>query len=532
MTKKSVILLLVLLLSMPSVIGGALILDKWIYEDEKVTIDEVRYSITYIGTNGVNPPTSVYLVSDSSRIILSFGECYEENNLFLCFPAAEEGNRAVEGELRSYKIHLTAEKFGPDVSISRVIEPASVVIGDVFLVKTTIENKGSLVAEKMVFKDYFPQESFRFISGFNGCSYENSSMVWKGDLGVSTSVICTYQVRGLKITSYQSTATATFTDKGATKKVASSATFTVKKDDVFFSLVMNKTKVQVGEKASAVFSISNNYGFPVRIHEFKVTVPDGLMMGSDDRYLKRSENFFTWEGTINGHSSQNFSVEIEAYKPGTFQIRESATYNANSVDRVSEEEQTINSTLSELMLQTNLRNSYAPNENARFILDIVNPGLVQYDNIELLVKSNISGLTVEKVIPLIKAGETFNAVMNEFTAPSIGAEYSVDAEIKYTAKWSSTLSKELHKKFRVSAAANSSAGSAKAAANESSARNNASKTADSDKQTTSDSQIIHGVSNKNKMFFLFGTAIVLAMIGVIAIGVRSKRKKPMIVYKY
>ncbi|MBN1157130.1 hypothetical protein JXA85_05905, partial [Candidatus Woesearchaeota archaeon] len=484
MIKKSVILLFGLLFVTHSALGATSIFDKWVYENEDIVIDGVTFKVTYVGANGINPPSSVYLVSDSTRTILELEECHEENNVFTCFIGTEEGDKVVEGELRTYKSHITAEKSGPSITVSRTIEPSSVVIGDVFLVTTTIENRGDLEAEKLVFKDYFPSESFRFISDFKGCYYDNSSMMWKGDLGVSTSVVCKYQVRGLKIIEYPSVATADFLDNGVAKKVTSTATFTVKKDEVFFKLVINKTNVSVGEKVNAVFSITNNYATAARIHEFKVTVPDGLMIRSDDRYLRRSGNFFIWDGTINEQSSKNFSAEIEAYRPGLFLIKESMTYKVDATDRISEDEQAINSTFSELIMKTNLQSSYAANENTRLVVDILNPGLVQYENILLSVESDIEELREEKTIPLIEAEKTFNAVIKEFTVPASGnkTEHYVDIGIRYSSKWGSSLSSELHKKFTVSGEVKSSTATKTAVTSSTGTENNASIIVDSSKE--------------------------------------------------
>ncbi|MFH1591568.1 MAG: hypothetical protein ABIC95_06605 [archaeon] len=405
-----------ILLLMPFVHAGAR-MDKWVYHEEVFGIASTEMQVFFPYEDAT--PDKVVVQWGASKTIVPAYECKEWKTFYVCYTDTEEGD-PLDHQMVRYKVHLEIDQFAPDVGMSRIITPLRIIQDEKARIETIITNTGDLIAKNVVFVDPFPFGLIQITDEITGCEATNNSARWTGSLGPGESKTCTYEVKGVKGTTFSSVAKTEYHDGLQTQYLEETQTIEVLNFSLDLYYSQDNITMELDDE-QLVHTYLNNPTQDIPIEaEYRVTVPEHIHAGNARGWDERTSHTFYWKGLLNETKKHNFTFPFTAETVGQGVIEAELTYTSGNLRRSESRTIPVNVTMPHPKIEMEvISGSIAAGEEVTVRLTLENPSprhLLRDVNIEL--RSGVEELGTEsKSFVRLEPNETVVLIERTFIVP-------------------------------------------------------------------------------------------------------------------
>ncbi|NOZ80828.1 MAG: LPXTG cell wall anchor domain-containing protein [DPANN group archaeon] len=413
--------LLFILLAVSSVSGATELYSGWVYHGDTISAGGKTIRVQF--PDGAESfPDRIVLRWNSFALILGQGDCDEKDDMILCYVSSAKAV-PLEDQFTRWKAEVTIEQHASQVSLSRTIDPLSVILGEKIEVTTLLSNDGDADTTDGIFTDPYPADQF-FITLLSGdCTVSDNTVHWAGDLTLSLQKECKYALTTKKPGTYASGATFSYDERGTGKSVSDTKTLTVKEPALTIKTSLNSTRVKLDETFDLNVTLTNtNPDLPVDVNAFEVTVPSGLAIERNTGFLYRDDGRLVFNGRIEPDAKQSFQMTVQGIFTGQYVLDLSLQYRESSFIR----EASSSVFVQVFMDRPNIRivtdkARYAPGEPVTYTINITNPSrLFSLFNIHAEITSPIPGMGMLPVqMSELGPGETVQLHRERFPAPDV-----------------------------------------------------------------------------------------------------------------
>jgi hypothetical protein len=348
-----------------------------------------------------------------------------------------------EGGVAYAGIEILVRTIGPDIKISRSFSTTSPELNQEVTVTVTIENTGSEGTDSFIYTDSYP-------AGVIITSSPNSkstihSITYDLDFPISTERSFTYAFKVNDYLQFTTQPIAYFTFAGENTNVSvSSANIKVIKP-YSFTATLSLNTFEAGEQATLSAKIENDVSEEINVDELKIMVPSLISVQSASSELVKSNEAYTWQGSLDSVEDKTISMVLKPTKSGNYIIPVSVKIKDSEGKSFFE---TTNLSLSvtlkplETILSV-LETSVSEGSSFRVAFSVKNPNNnIGFRNIKAGVRSEIFPELRAALIDLMP-GKTQTLIVNDtLIAPFLGEKKTYDIEAYGT--YESTTNEELN----------------------------------------------------------------------------------------
>lgn len=269
----------------------------------------------------------VALTKGSDTVIIINSSCEEYDKYFLCYEGTKffEYNEEVDKAVDQFKI--VVKKRIPNIQFTkREIDNENPYQWEEITITTRFENQGILDINQINFTESFPKAFF--VTKASTCSHNSTHVWWAGRLNQGVTILCTYSIQPLNVTSYSTKGTIEYYDDQPS--LISSSTLTINVDEPKITLnssLSKHTNVRLGEEIELYLFINNTEeDSSATISKFEVTVPNGVKVVESSRNFVQDGNVFRYSGKIIAGRSTELALTLYPEKTGKLSIDEYLLY--------------------------------------------------------------------------------------------------------------------------------------------------------------------------------------------------------------
>ena len=224
-------------------------------------------------------------------------------------------------------LHLKIYASYAKLYVSRQIDKTELFSGETFVVTTTLENQGELKAENISILDTFPAE-FKIMSAV-GCTILDNFVYWNGSLNSEAKKKCTYTVKAVKQTKYDSLLQVNyaFLDRA----VSSSDKKTITVTDIPLDIEISKDRLNLSptEPVEIKYKITGKGN--VDINSFRIVLPEQFtLMNHSEEFTPIPISTLRWFGQIYNNQKKEFYINFNTKYIGNFSIISEIMFTYNN----------------------------------------------------------------------------------------------------------------------------------------------------------------------------------------------------------
>jgi len=377
------------------------------------------------------------------RQVLSYNDSIKEGNYYLYYLDVRQGGSS-EFDIAKQRYPFFAAikilKAEAEIVIEKIIEKTTLYEGEESRINFRIKNEGFAIISEAEFTDSFP-EGIR-VSECTGCTIENRTAKWSGQIPIGGVLDFRYYIKGLKAQEFDSEAKLKF---GSTVKTTKEK-ITIKKNPL-------KVNTTMPDKSSLngifEYNISlNNLDEEVNVTNMEITfiIPDDLLVDGKTKEIERVKEMYYYSGYINPEETIPLFFRLSGKTMGEHTIKSILTYEYNSKQVKMNFQDTIQIIVPKLKFEvgdiTHMQNTY------RIPIKIINPSQEQeYKRLKITLDSDLDivedGIAIDQILKFQKLDTTGL----ELSLPEEYKTYNLKLHIVYESINGDIISEDIEKTY-------------------------------------------------------------------------------------
>jgi len=421
-------------------INEELIYSDDVYSGQTVNISGETFTFS-LSTS--NDRLSVKLPSGLG-IILKNKSCEIRDNYDICFTGTEFWYHNYTLDWDFYKASVKIYVVLSEIELTKTVDKTNPLIGEETKIDLTIKNTGDREATNIIFSDNIPS-SFA-ITDISGCSIEDNNIKWYGSLDKNLEKKCSYKIKALSKTTFNSKASLKYNDGVKLVQLYSDTqTITVPDYQLNISIELDKNNTEIGQNINLDITLTNvNNEKDISVELFSITIPYGLKVTTVPRYLNQDFNKYFWKGTLSKEESTSFNFKLKGEFVNNYTLRPKASFIINSLRKEIEKPTYINVYTPSLSIDYRINKAVLrSSEKANIVIEIKNPSTIHsFKDIELVIESELPGIEkITKKLDRLKPLESKKVSDLSFTAPDVEArkEYTINISLNYESDYNQVL---------------------------------------------------------------------------------------------
>ncbi len=312
MIKKRLFLILFVIL-IPNVLSltEESLYSGWVNDGASINAGGFNFSFKVVPERGV-----LIAYNDKTMIIMK-NDCKSQDNLHICVgDNITWSYRNLTLWKDVYKAEVDIWALKGEIVVTKNFEQTSFLIGDSSNVKMYVENTGSKAIHGIVVKEEYPI-AFK-ITEVSGCSLENNTIIWEGNLNPHIREGCSYRITAIDTVSYSSSAKATYNDGLASNSASSeSQALNVQNYSIQIEPYILNTTPEVGYEQQISFLVKNIHPSEViTVSSLKINIPEIFQVIDKDLNIDGDNGDYIWRGSIDPEDKVNLSMMIRSERTG------------------------------------------------------------------------------------------------------------------------------------------------------------------------------------------------------------------------
>lgn len=421
--------------------------NDWHYSGDTFNVEGDTIMVTHFD---FYDPT-VLLQVNKNTYIMREGDCKQTATRDYCITEIfndidtqdEDAPIKFQGGVAYAGIKILVRTRGPDIKISRTFSTTSPELNQEVTVTVTVENTGDEGTDSFLYADSYPAGVI--ITSLSSGKSTPRSITYDLNFPVNEEKSFAY---AFKVTDYlefstQPKAYFTYASQNTSVSVSSANIKVIK--PYSFTATLSTNSFEVGEQATLNAKIENKVSEEINVDELKIMVPSLISIQSASSELVKSNEVYTWQGSLDSGDDKAISMVLKPAKSGNYIIPVSVKIKDSEGKSFSETTNlSLSATLKPLeVILSVLETSVSEGSSFRVAFSVKNPNKnIGFRNIKAGVRSEIFpelGAAITDLMP----GKTQTLIVNDtLTAPFIGEKKTYDIEAHGT--YESTTNEKLN----------------------------------------------------------------------------------------
>lgn len=440
MKKRGLLLLLLGLIIAPNSLA---IFVEELYQGTVLNTQTINISGNEFTFNILDESNTVYISWEGSSLSIpgylnetnktTETNCDEKDNLYFCVGKISFSHVNTTTKIRYYSVPVEISKIITEVFMLREIDNTDLLIGQQFTVKALLENRGTIEAKSIEYKDYFPSDFGINLADVKGCTINAGNIIFKGTLGINGKKECTYTLTALKGISYISKASLSYFN-GNEKITENSGEITIKVANLSLTLnaELNKSSAEIGDAVQLLIALENTNSENDIDLTLELEIPSRLEITKKTKALEKTGSNLKFKGDVLQGESKNLTVDFRASYFGEFKLRLSAGYTIAGLKRKLNKEIALNVVKPELEINVDVPEEFEQGKESKIRIKIVNPtDKILFNDLNIKTKNNLNLSNVDKVINKLDKSSSILVLDTGFVLPSFDEDFYYNITLTY-----------------------------------------------------------------------------------------------------